>query len=117
MRIEECQAAVVVALELVVAFCGALKQKRVARLKGNLARLPIDTLSLTGHSHKHHIVFLLKVALRHRLSDKVAAEGYVCGAHLAAGVDVVDAPHVVVGGGKAVSAFEFKNLVDLACVD
>ena len=117
MRIEERQTAAVVGLELALALCGTFQKKRIACLKRYLARLPVNTLPLTRHGHKHNVVFLFKIALRHRFADKVAAEGYVCGAHFAICVDIVDAPNVMVGGGKTVRALEFEYLVDLSSIN
>ena len=117
MTVEEGEGATGCLLQLGVAFGRAFQQEGVASLQENLTWLTLYTVALTGHSHQSHVVLLLKVALCYRLAYQFTAKGDVGRAHLALGVNVIDAPHVFVGSRQAVCAFQFQNLVDLSGVD
>ena len=113
MAIEEGEFTTRFLFQVAIALWGALQQQGITCLNNNLTGLAFDTMTSTGYSDKGHIMILLEMGLRHRATNKRTTEVDIGGTHLALGVDIVDTPHMAVGGGKAVGILNLKDIVDL----
>ena len=113
MAIEEGELTACFFFQMAIALWGALQQQGITCLNNNLTGLAFDTMTSTGYSDKGHIMILLEMGLRHRATNERTTEVDIGGTHLALGVDIVDTPHMAVGGGKAVGVLNLEDIVDL----
>ena len=117
MRVEELEATTIVLLQLLIILGRTLQQQRVASLQTDLTGLSLNTTTLTGHSHQHHIVALLKVTLCHRMAYQLAAKGDIGRTHLALSINIIDAPHMMVGSSQTMGTLQLQYLIDLTSID